>query len=313
MEKPNVVISRCINIEAVRYDGGIIRDKFAEVLGRHVHYIPVCPEVSIGLGIPRQTLRLVQEHNVIRLMQPATGNDYTEQMNVFTEQFLDSLRDIDGFLLKSRSPSSGISGVKIYQSLERSAPIGTGSGLFAAGVLQRYPHHPVEDEGRLNDPDLRSHFLMKLFAYHEFRILKGGLREMKDLIDFHTRYKLIYAAYSQARAKALGRIIANHEHLGLPDLLSAYEDEFVRLFSRNPSYRSHINILMHALGYVSESLSPAEKKHFLGLLDKYGNKWIPVTVPLEVLRNHLLRVNNEYLLGQKYLNPYPEELLYFSS
>lgn len=312
-EGPNVVISRCINIEAVRYDGGIIHDAFAEVLGKYVNYIPVCPEVGIGLSIPRQTLRLVRERDEVRLMQPATGRDFTAEMREFSAQFLDSIEDVDGFLLKSRSPSSGVSGVKIYPSLDKSAHVGTGSGLFAAEVLKRFPHHPIEDEGRLHDRDLRNHFLMKLFAYHDFRMFKKNVRGMKDLVAFHTRYKLVYSAYSQKHARIMGRVIANHEHRPLQDVVRAYDNEFVQLFDRRPSYRSHINVLMHALGHVTDSIAPAERRHFLGLLDKYGNKWIPVTVPIEVMRNHLLRIGNEYLLGQKYFNPYPEELLYFTS
>ncbi len=310
MDKPTVVISRCINLEAVRYDGGIIKNAFAEALGKYVTYIPVCPEVEIGLGIPRATLRLIKRDGQLRLVQPATGKDFTEDMNSFSDRFLSSLSDVDGFLLKSKSPSSGFSGVKIYRSSDKSSPIGTGKGLFALKVVERFSSLPIEDEGRLNDRDIRSHFLTRLFALRDFRNLKEKVTKMRNLIEFHTRYKLISMAYSQKLANEMGRIIANHEHLPLPEVLERYEDRFCLLFGKKASYRAHINVLMHALGYFSDRLSREEKRHFLDLLDKYGNRWIPITVPLEVMRNYVYRFKNEYLMNQRYFNPYPEELLY---
>ncbi|MGE5238870.1 MAG: YbgA family protein [Chloroflexota bacterium] len=310
MDKPNVVISRCINIEAVRYDGGIIRDAFAERLGKYVRYIPVCPEVEIGLGVPRATLRIIKEADGLHLVQPATGMDFTGEMNSFAERFLISLRDVDGFLLKSKSPSSGFSGVKIFQSVDKSSHIGVGKGLFALKVVEMFPHLPIEDEGRLHDPEIRNHFLTRLFTLHDFRVLKKRIGGMRDIVGFHTRYKLILMAYSQRKLNDMGRLIANHEHLPVDEVVERYQVLLQDLFQRKASHRSHINILMHALGYFSEKLSRGEKRHFLDLLDKYGNKWIPLTVPLEVMRNYIYRFGNEYLAGQKYFNPYPEELLY---
>ena len=206
--KPNVVISRCITFAPVRYNGQLIPDLFVEKLKPFVNFIPVCPEVEIGLGVPREPVRIVLVNGERRLIQPATGSDFTKRMEDFAESFLSSLGDVDGFILKRGSPSSGLRNVKIYATVEKSAPVGKGPGVFGGAVLERFPSLAVEDELRLINIKIREHFLTRIFTFAGFReIKKSG--KMKDLVRFQSENKYLFTAYNQKELRCLGKIVAN--------------------------------------------------------------------------------------------------------
>jgi uncharacterized protein YbgA (DUF1722 family)/uncharacterized protein YbbK (DUF523 family) len=306
--KPIVVVSRCLDFDAVRYDGSIIRDEFVRALKPHVTFIPVCPEVEIGLGIPRQPVRIVEVDGARRLVQPTTGLDFTEKMENFAASFLENLDAVDGFILKSRSPTSGLKDVKIYPGTAKAAPSGKGAGFFGAAVLARFGRLAVEDEGRLKNLRLREHFLTKLYALASLREAKRS-GKAKDFVQFHAENKFLLMAYNQTRMRTLGRVVAGAGRERLADAVAAYEENFYAALARPPRYTANINVLMHGLGHFSKQLSHAEKAFFLDELESYRAGHVPLSVPLNVLRGYVVRFGDESLAGQTFFSPYPEELM----
>jgi len=274
--RPTVVTSMCLELEACRYDGGMVRAPFIEKLLPHVDLDPVCPEVEIGLGIPRDPIRLVALEGAQRLMQPTTGRDVSDRMEAFSARFLEERREVDGFILKSRSPSCGIKDTKIYGSIDGERPAERGQGMFGAAVLERFPHAAVEDEERLTQFRLRHHFLTKLFARASFRSVRSS-GKMGRLVAFHTENELLLTAYHQTEMRALSRIVANRERRPFDAVMADYEERLSHALARPPRSTSNMNVLMRALGHFSDGPSGAEKKH--------------------------------YLARQTYLEPYPGELM----
>jgi uncharacterized protein YbgA (DUF1722 family)/uncharacterized protein YbbK (DUF523 family) len=306
--KPIVVLSKCLELEACRYNGQKIRAPFVLQLMPFVETKPVCPEVEIGLGIPRDPIRLVTLEGAQRLVQPTTERDVTQEMSEFSERYLGSLKDVDGVILKSRSPSCGIKDTKIYSGEGGTQPSERGPGMFGGAVLERFPRAAVEDEGRLTNFRIRHHFLTKLFALAALR----GVREaasMAALVEFHSEYKFVLMANHQAELKALGRIVANPDKRPFSVVIADYEEHLAHSLARPARPKSDLNVLMHALGYVSEGLRSGEKRHFLGLLDEYRDGRATLAAPLAVLQSWIVRFEEPYLARQRYLEPYPPELM----
>jgi uncharacterized protein YbbK (DUF523 family) len=233
MEKPNIVISECLNLKPVRYDGGIIKDRFAAALGQYASYIPVCPEVAIGLGVPREPITVVRkDKNDFQLVQPETGLDLTREMNRFSGEFLKSLEDTDGFLLKSKSPSCGVSRTKTYKNRDGTGFLYRGKGMFARNVIRKFPELPCEDEMRLKDLNIRMHFLTRVFSHFELRKTLSDISSMDAIRDFHHRYRDLIKAYSKTRLNNLDRIAANKKDLPLSKAKKAYKEEFNKVFHR---------------------------------------------------------------------------------
>ena len=306
--KPRVVISRCIEFEHVRYNGQIISSDFVKGLLPHIDAVPICPEVEIGLGVPRDTLRLVRQGDEIRLLQPSSKMDFTEKMNEFTDQFLGRLGEVDGFILRSGSPSSGLTRVKIYASIEKSPAIGRGSGLFAGKVKEKYGHLAVEEDLRLKHSRIREHFLRKLYTLASFREMKK-VNKMGALVDFHTRNKVQLKAYNEAEMRKLGNIVANHEKRGFEAVINDYETHLYLALKRAPNCRTYTNVLKNSLGYFSDDLTSGEKQFFLERLQNYREGKTPLIVPVDIMKSWIIRTNKEYLADQTFFNPYPEELL----
>lgn len=304
-----MVFSRCIEFDRVRFNGEMISSDFVRELRPQVDPVPVCPEVEVGLGVPRESLRLVADGEDVRLVQPATGRDLTEAMRAWAKSFLDGLPEVDGFVLKSRSPSSGIRDVKVYRSAD--GPIvlsGRNAGMFGRAVLERFGHLAVEDEARLLNLRIREHFLTKLYTLARFRAL-GSRPRARDLVRFQSENKLLLMAYSQAGLGRLGRIVANRERLRSEQMAGAYRAHLRAALARAARPSSHANVLMHALGYFKEGLSAGEKAFFLHRLDDYRRGVLPLSVPLALVRAWALRFDEGYLLQQTYLEPFPAELV----
>lgn len=308
---PVVVLSLCLDMEPVRYNGQVIPFDFVRELEPWVTYVPVCPEVEIGLGVPRDPIRIVEVDGEARLLQPDTGRDVSEAMRGFADSFLDSLGEVDGFILKNRSPSCGLSDVKIYQGLEKSASSTRGSGFFGGPVLLRYPGLAVEDEGRLRNYRIRDHFLTKLFALARFRAVKRR-GAMRGLVRFQAENKLMLMAYSQKELRVLGRIVANHEKLSFDEVVRAYEEHFQLALARPPRSNSVINVFEHAAGYFSKGLTKREKAYYRSALKKYRDRQVPVSAVSSILRAWIVRFEEEYLLPQTFFEPYPVPLMSLS-
>jgi uncharacterized protein YbgA (DUF1722 family)/uncharacterized protein YbbK (DUF523 family) len=311
--RPKLVISKCLEFDPCRYNGVVIPDLLVRRLQAFVDFYPVCPEVEIGLGIPRESIRIVEVNGVRQLVQPSTERDITSLMEKFSSNFLSEISEIDGFILKSKSPTCGIKDVKIYSGLSKSPMIGKDSGYFGKAVLEHFGAYGIEEEGRLSNFSIREHFLTKIFTYAAFRDLKNQSElNIKSLIDFHSKNKYLFMAYNQAALKEMGRIVASHKKISLQDLYRTYEEQLHRLFARKPRDQSNINVCQHIAGYFKEELSSDEKKFFADLLEKYRNEKIPLSSLTSVLKSWVIRFENEYLKAQTYFGPYPEELIEIS-
>ncbi|MHC0038903.1 YbgA family protein [Pseudoneobacillus sp. C159] len=311
--RPRIVVSKCLEFEPCRYNGDVISDPMIRKLQPFVDFLPVCPEVGIGLGVPRETIRLVEVDGVRRLVQPSTERDLISTMESFSSQFLDRLQDVDGFILKSKSPTCGMKDVKIYSGLAKSPVIGKGSGVFGKAILDRFPLYAVEEEGRLSNFSIREHFLTKIFTLAEFRKIKNVQeRGIKPLLDFHSKNKYLFMAYNQAALKELGKIVASHKQRPIEDLYGAYEQQLYRLFARKPRDQSYINVSQHIAGYFKEELSKEEKEFFTTMLEKYRGEKIPLSCLTSILKSWAIRFDNQYLSTQTLFDPYPEELIEIS-
>lgn len=307
--KPRIVISKCIEFENCRYNGQIISSKEIKELIPHVEFIPVCPEVEIGLGVPRPPIRIVFKNNKNKLIQPETKKDITNDMRNFSSTFLDSQNEIDGFILKSRSPSCGLKDVKIYPGEKQVPPISKSSGFFGEEVLNRFPNSIIEDEGRLRNPTIREHFLRTIYTYALFRAVKKS-KSLSKLIDFHTQHKFLFMSYNQQQLKTLGQIIANRNKDSFENIIKHYETHIHLIFKKSPRCTSNINVLMHSLGYFKDKISKKEKSYFLESIKMYRNGNLSLASVISIVKSWIVRFDEQYLLKQKFFSPYPEKLVH---
>lgn len=310
-EKPQIFISKCLGQAYCRYDGSIISSDVVEGLAPFVTYITACPEMEIGLPAPREALRIIRkEDNQNRLVFSMSGVDMTEKMQEFAQGFLEKLheQDIDGFILKDRSPSCGIGDVKIYQSTGKSSPLpGKTTGLFGQAVGSRFPHVPLESEGRLLNFNIREHFMIRVFMMRDFKKVKASSK-IADLVAFHASNKYLLMAFSQKHLSTLGKVTANSERLPLSEILSIYENTLVKALEQPLSIQRNINVLLHVFGYFKRYLTSDEKSFFLEHLELYNQKRIPFSVMLSILKSWIVRFDIPYLKGQTLFEPFPANL-----
>jgi len=306
---PKVVISKCIEFDRCRYDGHMIANDFVKKLKLYVRFLPVCPEFEIGLGIPRNPVRLIDENGSLEMIQPATNRNLTAEMMAFAQSFLESLENVDGFILKAGSPSCGIKNTKIYPRIGKVAPKSrNGRGLFGDAVSIAYPYLAIEDEGRLNNPRIKDHFLSQLFTLARFRVVKQS-GSINELVKFHSQNKFLLMAYNQAELKTLGKITANGDERSPSELLKDYQSHLYKALSRAPKYTSNINALMHILGYFSDKINKGEKSLFLDNLQKYREGRVTICPSKILLKSWIMRFEDEYLFRQSFFEPYPSELM----
>ena len=306
--KPRIINSKCIEFDFCRFNSQIIRSEIVSKLKPHVEFLPVCPEVEIGLGVPRDPIRIIEKQKKKYLLQPSTDRDVSQQMSSFAQQFLSEQHNIDGFLLKSQSPSCGTRDVKIYPAVIHSAAIRREAGFFGEQVLARFPFLAVEDEMRLQNPTIRHHYLTKIFTLATFRKVKQtGL--LQQLLKFHTENKFLLMGYSQKELQILGDVLANQDKQPLGNVFPDYEHHLFLAFSKAPRYTSEINVLDHAFGYISQYLSTQEKKFYAGLIEKFRKGQISLSVPINLVRSWVIRFEQPYLLPQTFFQPYPDDLL----
>jgi len=308
--RPKVVVSKCIEFASCRYNGSMIASPIVLQLQNYVDFIPVCPEVEIGLGIPREAVRLVKSQDNITLLNSITGENHTKAMIDFTDNFLTSLQDIDGFILKSRSPSCGIKDVKLYNKIGKIQAIGSKSkGIFGNAVLDKFGYLAVEEEGRLTNLHLREQFLTKLYTFTDFEHLP---ERMGELVNFHAKNKYLFMSYNQTKLKLAGKIVANHDKLSTSLVFDKYRQILYHIFNNSSRINSNINVLLHILGCFSKELSGKEKAYFLDQLETYRNKQIPLVVLTAILQSWVLRFDQKYLLQQTYFEPFPRELMHIT-
>jgi len=304
-------ISTCLLGEKVRYDGGHKRDAFlTEVFGQYVEWVPVCPEVEMGLGIPREPVRLVQQEDGVHFVAIQSGTDHTEKMRRYATERLTALAGVGlrGYVLKRASPSCGMERVRIYQP--SGMPERDGSGMFAEALMKRFPHLPVEEEGRLSDPRLRENFVSRVFAYHRWCEMATQGVTRSALTRFHERHKFQLMAHNQAGAKRLGDILGKPgQYADDGEMAAAYLDGFTNAMRRIPTPRNHTNVLQHMVGYFSKRLDPADRAEMTETVEKYRLGLVPLIVPITLIRHYVRKFNVPYLQDQAYLNPHPHELM----
>ncbi len=305
--KPIVVVSKCLEFEACRYNGERISSHFINRLKPHVRFRPVCPEVEIGLGTPRDPIRIYLQGEKKALYQPGTRKHLTQKMNAFSGRFLAGLEEVDGFILKAKSPSCAITDAKIFPSAASAAHVAQGSGLFAGAALERFGSCAFVDEMGLNYRQVRAGFLTKIFALAGFHEIKKSGRAAR-LVRYHAENKLLFMAYHQETMREMGRIAANHEKREFGEAVSAYESALLRLLAHPPARASYVNALAHAMGHFPEKTSREEKSRFLDMATRYREGKIPLDALIETLREWTARMGSEYLEAQTLFEPYPRVL-----
>ena len=306
--RPVVVVSKCLGFDHCRYNGEIVDDPFVRRLREFVEFRPVCPEMEIGLGVPRDPIRVVVVDGAMRLVQPSMGKDLSEPMSQFCDRFLSGLTDADGFLLKARSPSCGTRDVKVYTETGNLLSAAQRPGFFGRAAMRRFGDSAVEDDGRLRNFLIRERLLTMLFTLARFRDAEAQ-PTMARLTDFHARHKLLLMAYGEVVMRKLGKLAANEERRPAAEVFRYYSALLPRAFERPAKHTAAINVLMHALGYFRDGLTTGEKAFFLDSLERYRSGKVPLSVPVGILRSWVVRFNEPYLAQQVLFRPYPEALV----
>jgi uncharacterized protein YbgA (DUF1722 family)/uncharacterized protein YbbK (DUF523 family) len=310
MNKIILGISSCLLGNSVRYDGGHKLDHFlTDTLGQYVEWVPVCPEVECGLPVPREAMRLVGDPENPRLVTIRTNVDHSARMKTWAKKKVAELKKagLCGFVFKSRSPSSGMRGVKIYT--EAGMPNTTGSGLFAKAFMQTFPLLPVEDEGRLHDPGLRENFIERVFVYQRWREYMREDASIGGLVVFHTEHKLLLMSHSQKHYTALGKLVAAPKKMHRDELHSRYLGTLLEGLGFMATVKKNTNVLQHMAGYFKDKLSADEKKELQDVITNYHRELVPLIVPITLLQHYVRKYDTEYLKQQVYLNPHPLELM----
>jgi len=305
-----VGISACLLGEEVRYDGGHKRDRFlTDTFGRFVEWVPVCPEVEAGFGTPRESMRLVERDGRLRLLTNKTAVDLTDRLTRWAHRRVDQLasEDLCGYILKKDSPSCGLERVKVYGA--HGTGERRGQGLFATALRERYPHLPMEEEGRLSDPRLREHFIERVFAYRRLRDLFASRWTLGTLVQFHTAHKLTLMAHSIAAYQELGRLVAGAKRRSRALVEREYVEGFMTALATMATPRRHTNVLQHMAGYFKDTLDASARKELQSTIEDYRLGLVPIIVPITLIRHHVRRFGVDYLAGQIYLEPHPKELM----
>jgi uncharacterized protein YbgA (DUF1722 family)/uncharacterized protein YbbK (DUF523 family) len=304
-------ISSCLLGESVRFNGGHKHSHFCtDVLGQYFQFIPVCPEVGIGMGIPRPPIRLIASSagpQAVGVSDPT--QNFTTQLTAYAQQKSGELQGISGYILMQKSPSCGYERVKLYRDNGYPADEGA-QGIYAAEFARLNPLLPIEEAGRLNDAMLRENFITRVFAYADWQnILQQGL-DKKTFLDFHVRYKYLMMAHHVATYQKLGPLVANLKARPLEEIAEEYFSIFMQGLQHLATRKKHSNVLYHLQGYLKEKLNARQKQELNQHIEQYRKGLTPLVVPLTLLKSHLNEYadTTSYVLGQKYLDPHPYEL-----
>ena len=304
-------VSQCLLGENVRFDGGHKRNEYMlDTLGKWFDFVPVCPEMEIGLGTPRESLRLVQAGREVRLVAPKSGSDHTTTMREYSIRRAKQIEpsNLVGYVLKKDSPSCGMERVKVYTG--SGMPSKNGRGFFAAAVMDLMPALPVEEEGRLADPRLRENFVSRVFAYSRWLALEAEGITRARLFRFHERHKYVLMAHSQSGLRKLGHLLGSAgKGSDTRTLAQRYLEQFTTIMSRVPTTKNHANALYHVAGYFTESLDAPDRAELVQTIEEYRTGHLPLIVPVTLVRHYVRKHEVPYLGDQVYLNPHPHEMM----
>ncbi|MFZ1201582.1 MAG: DUF523 and DUF1722 domain-containing protein, partial [Desulfobacterales bacterium] len=298
-------VSACLLGEKVRWNGGHARDRFiTDILGQYADFVPVCPEVEAGFPVPRETFRLIGDPVSPRLVTSRTRIDHTDPVRRWAARRVLELEkeNLCGFIFKKDSPNSGLFRVKVYS--EKGMPVKQGVGLFARAFTEHFPRIPVEEDGRLNDPVLRETFIELLFTLKRWREALAQKKDMANLVDFHTRHKLLILAHSPTHYRAMGKLVAGGKSLAAPELYDRYEQQLIEAMRLKMTIKKNGNVLYHLLGYFKKELSADEKQELLDIIEQFRREVVPLIVPITLINHYVRKYRQPYLQQQVYLNPH---------
>jgi len=284
-------------------------DRFlTDTLGNYVDYVPVCPEVECGLGVPREAMRLVGDSDSPRLLTLRSEKDLTQKMISWAKKRVIDLEGdgLCGFIFKSKSPSSGMERVKVYT--EKGMPLKKGVGIFARIFMEHFPLLPVEEEGRLHDPGLRENFVERIFVFKRWRELLLKKKTRGGLVSFHTKHKLLVLSHSPKHYQLMGKLVARAKELSTKTLYEAYQNLMMKALILKTTTKKNGNVLQHMMGYFKKNLSHDEKQELLETIGLYQSSYVPLIVPITLINHYVRKYNQPYLRDQLYLNPHPVEL-----
>lgn len=303
-------ISRCLLGDEVRFDGGHKRDRLlADVFGRYVEWVPLCPEVEAGLGTPREPMRLVGNPRHPRLVTIKSGKDHTHALETLTANRMEELKELDlsGYVFKKDSPSCGAERVPVYD--ERGMPSRSGVGIFARAFIERNPLVPVEEEGRLYDPAVRENFIERVFCYRRYQDLMNGKVTRQAVGRFHTVHKYLLLAHSQQHYEMLNRLVGQAERYSPKELAVKYGELFMTALAVKATVHKHVNVMKHILGYFAHQLATHEKAELLSVIEEYRRGLTPLIVPLTLIKHYVRTFDVGDIRDQVYLDPHPKELM----
>ena len=309
MDKIRIGVSSCLLGEPVRYDGQHKHNHFiTDTLGPYLEYVAVCPEVECGMGVPRETLRLVGDPAKPRLMTTRTGVDHTDSMQAWAAGRVVELEreGLHGYIFKSRSPSSGMEKVKVYNG--RGGLAGRAPGMFGKVFMEHFPTLPCEDDGRLNDPGLRENFIERVFTLWRFREAVRASATLGTLMAFHARNKFLIQSHNEKLMREMGRELAGVKARAARAHIPRYEAALMRALKTVATVRKHTNILQHMFGYLRDHVDDGDRKELAGIIEDYHRELVPLIVPVTMLRHYVVKHDIEYLRDQYYLDPHPIEL-----
>jgi uncharacterized protein YbgA (DUF1722 family)/uncharacterized protein YbbK (DUF523 family) len=312
-ERIKIGISSCLLGQHVRYDGSHKRDGYITgTLGQYFDFVALCPEVGVGMGIPRPTIHLIRRDNAIRVVNVKDDElDHTDVLENYINTVIPPLQSVCGYILKKNSPSCGMERVKVYNpDKPNQPPERDGVGVFARGLRERFPLLPMEEEGRLCDPVLRENFIARVFIYHRWRLLESFGLTPADLVDFHADHKYILMAHDQEHARQLGQMVAQAGTVeDFPQLADAYIRLLMASLEKRVSRGRHANVLMHLMGYLKADIDALDREELLETIHQYRSGYVPLIVPITLLKHHFRRHPQPYIERQHYLNPHPGELM----
>ena len=305
-------ISSCLLGEKVRFDTGHKHNSYVtKTLGQYFSFHSFCPEMAIGLGTPRETLRLVQHDDQVRCVGTKTDTlDVTQQLLDIAQEQKPWQENLCGYILKKDSPSCGMERVKVYK---KTVPERNGVGIYAEVLQRNFPSLPIEEEGRLGDPVLRENFIKRVFAFRHWRDLEAEGFSMHKLTDFHAQYKYVLLSHNQHRTRALGKRLADAGKEPIDEVTQWYFAEFMSILKQRATRKNHVNVLQHLQGFLKEDLDKEDKKELTEVIEDYRRELLPLIVPVVLLRHHFRRHPKPFVERSRYLQPHPSELMLLNS
>lgn len=303
-------VSACLLGQKVRFDAGHKQDRYiTDILGGYYKFVPVCPEVEVGMPTPRESVHLVGDPVNPRMVGVKSGEDWTERMRRYNVERPKRLEkhNLCGYILKKDSPSCGMERVRVYG--DKGIPTRNGRGMYASALLKHFPLLPIEEEGRLQDARLRENFIVRVFAYKRLLDLFSASYRRGDIITFHARHKYLLLAHSPEHYRTLGQLVANIKKYKPAEFIDNYSRLFMEALSVKTTARKNVNVLHHIIGYLKQYLDASEKKYILDVIEDYHKGLVPLVVPVTLIRHYIEKFDIEYIRDQIYLNPHPKELM----